>query len=365
VVDGEAMSTNRTIGSEYMHWAKTRPHARFDLAVSGMPNVPLAALGASSDDLEITNTDAYGYAPLRQGVASRYGVAPGNVVAAAGTSMANHLAMAAVVEAGDEVIVEQPIYEPIIATARYLGANLRFFERKFENAFAVDPDDVERLVTSRTRLVVLTNLHNPSGAMIDRETLARIGAIGERHGAKVLMDEVYLDATFGEPQPAAVRLGPAFISTSSLTKLYGLSGLRCGWVLAEEGLAERMWRLNDLYGVNAAHAAERLSVVALRHADRLLDGARAMIGTNRAAWQAFAATREELSTAATAYGTTVFPRVAGGDADGLCERLDARYETSVVPGRFFGAPEHIRIGLTVDPAVFREGLARLGEALGG
>lgn len=359
------MNTNRTIASEYMHWAKTRPHARLDLAVSGMPNMPLAALGASIDDLEITGADAYGYEPLRQAIAERYGVAPDNVVAAAGTSMANHLAMAALVEAGDEVIVEQPVYEPIVATARYLGASIRYVERRFDNAFAVDPDDVARLTTTRTRLFVLTNLHNPTGAMIDRETLERIGEIAELHRAKVLVDEVYLDATFDDPQPAAMRLGPAFVTTSSLTKLYGLSGLRCGWVLAEEGLAERMWRLNDLFGVNAAHAAERLSVVAFRQADRLLEQAGELIGTNRAAWKAFAATREELSTAATDHGTTVFPRVAGGDADALVARLGESYETSVVPGRFFGAPAHIRIGLTVEPAVFREGLARLGEALGG
>ncbi len=141
------MSTDRTMGSEYMHWAKTRPHARFDLAVSGMPNVPLAALGASIDELEITGTDMYGHAPLREAVAARYGVDPGNVVAAAGTSMANHLAMAALVEAGDEVLVERPIYEPIVATARYLGADVRYVERRFENHFAIDPDDVARLVT--------------------------------------------------------------------------------------------------------------------------------------------------------------------------------------------------------------------------
>ena len=177
------MNTDRTTASEYMHWAKTRAHARFDLAGSGIPNLPLAELGASIDDLEITNTDGYGYAPLRAAIARRYGVAPENVVAAAGTSMANHLAMAALVEADDELIVERPVYEPIVATALYLGANVRFLERRFENGFAIDPDDVERLVTPRTRLVILTNLHNPSGGMIDRDSLAGIGAIAERHGA--------------------------------------------------------------------------------------------------------------------------------------------------------------------------------------
>jgi len=358
------MNTNRTTGSEYMHWAKTRPHARFDLAVSGMPNVPIARLGVSIGDLEITGADSYGYAPLREAIAARYGVAAETVVAAAGTSMANHLAMAATVEKGDEVVVERPVYEPIVATARYIGANLTFVERRFENGFAVDPDDVARLVTARTRLVVLTNLHNPSGALVDRESLLRIGEVAERSGARVLVDEVYLDASFAEPQVAAARLGPVFLTTSSLTKLYGLSGLRCGWVLAEPGLADRMWRLNDLFGVNAAHAAERLGAVAFRHADRLLGEARSWIESNRAAWDAFAASRDDLSTGGATCGTTVFPRLAAEDADTLCERLHRRYDTAAVPGRHFGAPEHVRIGLTVDPAVFREGLSRLADALG-
>ncbi len=213
---------------------------------------------------------------------------------------------------------------------------------------------------------MLTNLHNPSGAIVDRDALVRIGAAAERHGAKVLVDEVYLDAVFDDPQLAAVRLGPNFVSTSSLTKLYGLSGLRCGWVLAEEGLAERMWRLNDLFGVNATHASERLSVIAFAQADRLLADARELIETNREAWNTFATTREatdSLSTPPIPHGTTVFPRLAGGSADALVALLADTYEVSVVPGHFFGAPSHIRIGLTVDPAAFREGLARLGEAL--
>ena len=357
------MNADRTRSSEYMHWAKTRSAARFNLAVSGMPNVRLAALGASIDDLEVTGTDSYGYPPLREAIAARYGVGAEMVVAAAGTSMANHLAMAALVDPGDEVIVETPVYEPITATARYLGADVRFVERRFENAFAVDPDDVARAMTPRTRLVVLTSLHNPSGAVVARDALERIGAIAEAVGARVLVDEVYLDAAFDDPQPSAVRLGPQFVSTNSLTKLYGLSGLRCGWVLAEPELAERMWRLNDLFGVNAAHTAERLGVVAFRQLDRLLGTARELIATNRAAWDEFAADHGDVEAAAIGCGTTVFPRVAGGDADGLCALLRERYETSVVPGRFFGASEHVRIGFTCAPDVFREGLSRLGAAL--
>lgn len=346
-----------------MHWAKTRSSARLNLAVSGMPNATIDAIDASLDDAEIANIDSYGYAPLREAIAARYGVEPQNVVSAAGTSMANHLAMAALVEPGDEVIVEHPVYEPLTATAQYLGADVRFVERRFENAFAIDPDDVARLVTPRTRLVVLTSLHNPSGALVDRGTLVTIGEIAERAGARVLVDEVYLDAAFDDPQQSCVQLGPVFMSTNSLTKLYGLSGLRCGWVLAEAGLAERMRRLNDLFGVNAAHPAELLSVAAFRCLDRLLIVARELIGTNRASWNAFATSRTDLESAAVEFGTTVFPRFSGGDTDALCASLRERYDTSIVPGRFFGAPGHVRIGLSCDPDVFRAGLDCLAAAL--
>lgn len=346
-----------------MHWAKTRSHERFTLAVSGMPNLPIAELPFPMEELELTGADAYGYAPLRDAIAERAGVGPGNVVTSAGTSMANHLAMATLVERGDEVIVERPVYEPIVAVARYLGADVRFFARRIENHFAIDPDDVARLVGPRSRLIVLTNLHNPSGACVELETLERIGAIAQRSGARVLVDEVYLDAAFDPAVRSAFHLGPQFVVTNSLTKLYGLSGLRCGWILAEQGLAERMWRLNDLYGVNAAHPAERLAVVAFRQLDRLLENAHALIEGNRRIWREFVATRSDLQVAEVAVGTTSFPRLVGCSVDALCTLLREKYETTVVPGHFFGADDHFRVGLTCEPETFARGLERLGAAL--
>lgn len=349
--------------SEYMHWAKTRSQARFTLAVSGMPNLPISELPFSTDELELTNTDSYGYAPLREAISARSGVTPGHVVSAAGTSMANHLAMATLVEPGDEVIVESPVYEPIVAVAQYLGAIVKFVPRRLENRFAIDPDDVARLVGSRTRLIVLTNLHNPTGAWIDSDTLVRIGEVAARAGAHVLVDEVYLDGVFDPAVLSAVHLGPQFVSTNSLTKLYGLSGLRCGWILAQPELADRMWGLNDLFGVNAAHPAERLSVVAFRQLDRLLEGANALIETNRRVWQEFAASRTELEVPEIGSGTTVFPKLHGKSVEELCTLLRAKYETSVVPGRFFGADDHFRVGLTCEVATFAAGIERLGAAL--
>jgi aspartate/methionine/tyrosine aminotransferase len=353
----------KTYGSEYMHWAKTRQGARFNLATSGVPNLPLAELPVTLADLEITGADGYGHTPLLEAIAAKVGFGVENVVTAAGTSMANHLAMAALLEPGDEVVMEQPVYEPILSAARYLGADVRFVERRPEADYALDVDEVARLLTPRTRLVVLTNLHNPSAALLDDATIARTAEAARRVGARVLVDEVYLDAVFDATPRSAFHLGPDVVVTCSLTKVYGLSGLRCGWILADRETARRMWLLNDLFGATPVHAAEQMSVVAFRWLAELRQRARTMLDANRRALFAFYDARPEIEAPRFPWGTTSFPRMACVPVDRLCDLLRERYETTVVPGAFFGRPEHVRIGLTCDPAVFASGLERIGAAL--
>lgn len=355
--------TERPYGSEYLRWAKTKPAARWDLTSSGMPYLPLRELPVTLDDLEISGTGAYGYPPLQQAIADRYRVDEACVVAAMGTSMANYLALAALVEPGDEVLIEHPTYEPLISAARSLGAEVRHFARRAEDGFRLDPEAVERGMTPRTRAVVITNLHNPSSALADDDALRRVGEIAARAGARVIVDEVYLDALW-EPAPrTAFHLGERFISTNSLTKVYGLNGLRCGWVLAEPALAERMWRLTELFNNIGVHAAERLSLIAFQNLDAIVRRSRTLLDANAAALNAFYAARPELDAPPHAHGTVSFPRLRTGDVDALCTLLIDRYDTAVVPGHFFGMPDHLRIGLGVDPATFAEGLDRLGRAL--
>src|SRR5258708_19452399 len=119
--------------------------------------------------------------------------------------------------------------------------------------------------SKKARLMVVTNLDNPSGVVLEEETLRAIGEMARSVGARVLVDEVYLELLFDRPQRSAFHLGEHFIVTSSLTKAYGLSGLRCGWILAAPELAERMWHHNDLFGNIPAHITDRLSVIALAH----------------------------------------------------------------------------------------------------
>ncbi|MGI8734687.1 MAG: pyridoxal phosphate-dependent aminotransferase [Pyrinomonadaceae bacterium] len=350
-------------GSEYMHWAKTHSQARFNLATSGLANVRLEELKVGLEDLELTRDGGYGYEPLQRSLAAHLQVDAECIVTATGTSLANHLAMAAFVEAGDEVLIEHPTYEPLLALARYLGADIKRFSRRFEAGFRVSPEEIAKRVSSRTRLIVLTNMHNPSGVLSDEQTLQQVGEIARRAGGRVLVDEVYLEALFAERPLTALHLGSEFITTSSLTKAFGLSGLRCGWIVAEPELAQRIWRLNDLFGVMPAHPAERLSVVALEQLAEIAIRARARLTQNRALVYEFLNSRADLEAIKPDFGTIVFPRLRKGTAEGLCKELREKYETSVVPGSFFEMPAHFRIGFGGDPEVLESGLERLGAAL--
>ncbi len=353
----------RVLSSDYMHWAKTQANARFNLATSGMPNVALADLRVKLEELEITTSSPYGYPPLIEAIATHRGVPRNCIVTAAGTSMANHLAMAAMIAPGDEVLIEQPTYGLLLEVARLLGANVKRFPRNANHGFQVEIEEVSKQVSAHTKLIVLTNLHNPSSAFIDDEKLKAIGEIAHRVGTRVLVDEAYLEAAYERSPRTSFQLGNEFVVTGSLTKFYGLSGLRCGWVFAEPGLTTRMWRLNDLFASSPVHVAERMSVVAFRNLEGLATKSRALLEANRPLLTSFLRSRKDLDWAEQEYGTVAFPCVLNVEVERLCALLAEKYETSVVPGKFFEMPQHVRIGVGCQTEILKKGLGRLGGAL--
>jgi aspartate/methionine/tyrosine aminotransferase len=355
--------------SDYMFWAKTESQARFNLATSGVGAFPLHDLPIALEQLEITGDSAYGYAPLQRAIAKKCNTDPDCVVAAAGTSMANHLAMATLLEPGDEVLIEHPTYELLTSVALYLGATLKRFTRPEEKGYSLDSAEIGRVITPKTKLIVITNLHNPSSVLAGDPVLREIGDLARGVGAHVLVDEVYLDAVYENTPRSAFHLGPEFVVTSSLTKVYGVSGLRCGWILAQPDLARAMWRLNDLFAAVPAHPAELLSVAAFEHLDYIRERARKVVEADRALLREFLANEtkndKRVSFPQTEFGTTAILRLWTGDVEKFLARLRAEYDTSAVPGRFFGLPNHFRIGVGVDTKMFREGLQRISRAIDG
>ncbi len=352
--------------SPYMEWAKLSAGATFNLATSGVANLPFSALPVTLDDLEITGADPYGYGELKERLAAKAGVAVENIVTAVGTSMANHLAIAAFLEPGDEVLIEQPSYGPLLDAAEYLGARVRRFPRRFEAGWEIDPEAVDAALSDAIRLVVVTNYHNPTGVRTPDQVLVEIARLAAQRGAWLLVDEVYVEACFDPDALSAFHLGPNVVATGSLTKAYGLSGLRCGWIVAPREEARRMWRINDLYGATPVHLGERVSVVALDHLDEIAAAAEDRLTRNRELLDRFLSGREDLEVVRPAAGTIVFPRLAYRDADEterFVSLLRERYETSVVPGRFFEEPRHFRLGIGGASAMVEQGLERLGRAL--
>lgn len=354
--------------SEYLEWARSHGNIKYSLALSGVPPVDVNLLSPSVDDFTMVADNEYGWAPLLERIAHRYGVTPANVVLAHGTSMANHLACAALVEAGDHVVIERPVYDPLVALPRYLGCEVGFFERREEDGYALDVARVEAALTPRTRLVILSNLHNPTGATVNRAALESLARLAERSDFHVLVDEVYLEWIYGLGKDAdirsAINISPRFVTTRSLTKVFGLAALRAGWILAEAELATRIRRLNGLFASSMSHPAERLAARAFEHAKTLLERQRKRVARNRSVVTKFIESQSTLSWLPPDAGTVGFVRLADGNVDELVERLLAK-DSLVTPGRFFGVNDHFRIGFGMEIEQLTEGLKRLGSALSG
>ncbi|HEX6901335.1 MAG TPA: pyridoxal phosphate-dependent aminotransferase [Thermoanaerobaculia bacterium] len=345
--------------SVYMRWAKDHAAARYNLANSGMLGCSMADLEIRIEDLLLNGPNRDGYRPLLEAIAERYGVAPEQVVTAQGTSGANFLALSTLVERGDTVLIEQPTYEPILAILEFLGARVRRFPRRFEDGYRLDLD----AIGDDVRLVVLTNPHNPSGVLLSTEEVAEVGRLAERVGARVLIDEVYRDVYEEEPR-SLVHLGPHFVVTSSLTKSYGLSGLRCGWILAEPEVARRMRYAKDFMEAVNPLPAETMALAAFRQLPRFAARGRSILDPNIAVIRDFLAEHGEwLECVIPPRSLMVFPRLRKEeDSEPLHDWLRRR-ETSIVPGKYFEYPRHFRLGFAVEPENVVQGLKNLSEGL--
>jgi aspartate/methionine/tyrosine aminotransferase len=354
--------------TRYLHWARRfYGQVRFDLATSGVPTVPLAELGMPPAH---TLDDTGGWARLRTAIAHHNGVPEVEAIAALGTTHALWLAYATLTSPGDEVLVETPVYEPLVRIAEGLGLGVSCFERSAVDGYALDVDRVGRAMTARTRVIAITNLHNPSGVRATDGALRAVARLAETRGATLLVDEVYapfdtLTDDAGVFHGSARKLAPNVVTVSSLTKCYGLSPQRIGWML---GPAEVVARAGDTTTASAGmlplphahvavHAFERVRDLAAR-TRASLPGKRERV----AAWIA----AQGLEWSAPAEGLFGFVSIPGVvDLEHLVERGVREREVLVAPGCFFGMPAGFRLSWASTMEVLDEGLPRLAEVLRG
>jgi len=352
----------------YISWAKALPKVAINLARSGIDHCPVSLLQLRAKDLVATLPVKYGYPPLRDAIAARYDVTAAQVFPiSGGTSFANWIACATVLDGcgrGAEVIVERPTYEPLLRIPQAFGQRVRRLERRSDEDYAIDLDRFASVVTTRTRLAIVTNLNNPTGARIPMATLRAMAAMLARVKGYLLVDEVYLECLFRSRPESCVHAGPNVLTTNSLTKAYGLDGLRAGWILGPAALVAKAGRINDLMTNNSVAAGELMALAAFRNHRAIDRRAHALLDPNLGRVRQFLDRNPRLQAFVPEGGNVLFARLpAGIDSDRLAARLLDRYSTLVVPGRFFESPRHMRISFGCRHALLARGLANIAKAI--
>ncbi len=351
--------------SPYITWAKQHHQVRYNLASSGVTTPTLETLGVTPDDFALTEEHEEGWPPLIDRIAFRYGVSGASVALAQGTSMANHMVFALCLEPGDHVVIERPCYEPLHVVPSMFHAEIDFFERPRDEKFRVDVHRIEQKLMPHTRLVVLSNLHNPTGQLMTPQDLQGLGELAMDRDFHVLIDEVYLEWLAADGVTTAAGLSPRFITTRSLTKAYGLDAVRAGWILAEEETASRLRRIMDLYSVKMVHASERLALRAFDAAENILGPLAKRLDAHRKLVHAFVEADEALSWVRPVAGSVGFVYWKDATQEEMDRLIAALLERDalVAPGKFFGAPGAFRLGYGMETDRLEAGLERLGEAL--
>jgi len=352
--------------TRYLEWARRYyGKVRFDLATSGIPTSPIEAIGVPEP---ARMDDPGGWDRLRDAIARYNDVGRDEAVAALGTTHALWLAYASLTSPGDDVLVEEPAYEPLVRIAEGVGARVVRFARPAEDRFALDPDRLARAMTPRTRLVVVTNLHNPSGVRMPDAVLRAAARVAQQRGAYLLVDEVYapfdsLVDEHGVFGGTARKLAPNVVAVGSLTKCFGVGPLRVGWLLgqpdvvarAQDAITASCGMLPLTHAHLAAHALARVAELAAR--------TRAMLAGKRQRVAAWAAD-EGLAWSAPDEGLFGFAAIPmAGDLTPVVEAAAREREVLVAAGSFFEMPNGFRLAWSAESGALDEGLARLALAL--
>ncbi len=350
---------------DYLEWARTHMgRVKFDLAKSNVKPVTREELGLAPGDVPLSAPGEEGFPELREILAGRYGVPPSNVLVTGGATMAIYLACAALLDPGHQVILESPNYEPLYRAATARGAEVSMLERRFERGFQIEMEEVERSVSRATKAVFLTNLHNPSGAATSPEKMLSIGQIARDAGAVVVSSEVYLDNALVPGLKPAAAFGPSLVSIGSLSKVYGLGGIRIGWMVGTEAVIRKARLALDYVECDLPAPSEAIAAAALRKADVLAERCRRIAGRNFGIVREWLSRRDDLRWVEPDGGTVCMVKLPPGvDAMALSTLLRERFSTLVVPGEFFWIKGFIRISCGMDEDVLRQGLRNVAKGI--
>ncbi|HEY6713381.1 MAG TPA: aminotransferase class I/II-fold pyridoxal phosphate-dependent enzyme [Rubrobacter sp.] len=308
-------------------------------------------------------SEASGSLELRTTLANTYrDRGPENVLVTTGAIEANFLLFNVLLDPGDHVVAVNPAYKQLNSIPRAVGAEVALWRIRSES-YRYDLDELERLMTPRTRLIVVNTPHNPTGAMLSEEELGRVYGLVESVGAWVLCDEAYrwLEVPSGDTfAPPAFKYGPSAISVGTISKPFGLPGLRIGWMTAPAEIVIECWSMRDYTSLSPGKLSDALAILAFKHRDRIVERNRKIISQNLEATNRFVEERSEFLSWTPPRGGLLALLRYELDVPSLelANRLSEERGVMLAPGSAFGFENHLRIGIGQDPPVFAEGLRR-------
>jgi aspartate/methionine/tyrosine aminotransferase len=347
----------------------------YNLSESGVHPLTLGELLALADEADIETTllgygQSNGSTPLREAIASLYGdLDAASVMVTNGSAEANFVAIWELAGPGDEVAILVPTYMQTHGLAESLGATIREIPLREDARWQPDPDEILRSVTDRTRVIVATNPGNPTGTRLSEEARDAIVRAAERSGAWILADEVYTGAELdGVETPSFLGTTQRVIATGSLSKAYGLPGLRVGWTVSDGQMAERLWARTDYTTISPGDLSDRLARIALDPGvrSRLLDRTRGILHRGLAILEDWMEEQAVFTWQPPHAGAICFARydLPIGSA-ALAERLRAEHSVLIVPGAHFGFDRWIRFGYGLREDDLQAALDRVGTAIAG
>jgi len=337
--------------------------AKIDLDHSGAPNPmrdgfdPCVGGEAFLDEFEVEEK-------LYKAVSTAYKVKPERIALTCGAQSANFTFFQTCLTREEVVAVESPTYAPIRACANAMFKAALTLERRREAGYAVDPASLKSVLRGGAKALALTNLHNPSAKTLDNDALAALMEHAEAKGALVLVDEVYREMAHGKPPKAAFELGAAGVSTNGLSKLWGLGGLRIGWLIGPEEVARKVTEARLYSSWHLPTRPMALAIQAIKKREwfrkRVLVVARRNLPIIRD-W----ATEERRVELVEPDGCLhlLIRLPPGTDDERFSERLLKRHGTAVCPGRYFGEAGAIRVTYSGDDEDLIKGLGQISDIL--
>ncbi|MGZ5487899.1 MAG: aminotransferase class I/II-fold pyridoxal phosphate-dependent enzyme [Candidatus Aminicenantales bacterium] len=346
----------------------------YNLSESGVHPLNLKELLTPAEiesltEVELGYTQTNGSIGLRERIARLYpGIGLEQILATAGSSEANFLLMWSLIEPGDEVLFELPNYMQMAGLLRAFGAKVKTFRLHESLGWQPDLDEMKSLVTPKTKLIVLTNPNNPTGAVLSPAAMKGIVDLASSVGAWILADEVYQGAELsGVTTPSFWGRWDKTLIVNGLSKAYGLPGLRVGWIIGPEEVVKRTWPYHDYTTISPSALSDRLATLALApgNRERILARTRGILNANFPVLETWLKDHGGLfSFRPTQAGAIGFARYGfEGNSTEFVERLIREKSVLVVPGDHFETDGYLRFGFGSERGYLLRALGRIDEIL--